>query len=130
MHKYKLVTIEEVSGVNLIQKLEINGKCQFDKFYDEIKNDGTYKAELDVIQAYLSKLGQNEDIPPKKFKELKGRKNNDNIKDYELITYNLRVYCIKGEKKNKIIIIAGKKTNQKKDIKNLRKIKLDFKKEA
>jgi len=126
MSKYKLITIVELSGINLIQKLEVNGKCNFDEFYKGIVNEGTYVEELDTIQLYLSKLGQNEDIPAKKFKELKGRKGSDNIKDYELITGNLRVYCCKGSNRDKIIILAGKKSNQKKDIPKFRKIKLDF----
>lgn len=130
MPKFSLVVIDELSGVNLIQKLKIGDRCPFDEFCEEIKNEASYQDQLDTIQLYFSKLGNNEDIPAKKFQELKFRKKNDPVKDYELRTGDLRVYCIKGTNRNKIIILGGKKSNQKKDIKKLRLIKLEFLKET
>ncbi len=125
MSKYYLKEIQEVSGVNKIYKLMINGKCEFDEFISKINSEGTYTNELDQIQAHLEDLGNNNPIPHNKFKELQ-RDKKDNVKDFELRTNHLRVYIIRERQRDKLIILAGKKTTQKTDIKRLRKIKKDY----
>jgi len=125
MNKYYIKEIQEVSGVNKIYKLLINGKCEFDEFINKIRSDGTYTNELDQIQAHLEDIGNNNPIPHNKFKELQ-RDTKDNVKDFELRTNHLRVYIIREKQRDKLIILAGKKTTQKTDIKRLRKIKKDY----
>ncbi len=80
---------------------------------------------MDQIQAHLEDLGNNNPIPHNKFKELQ-RDRKDNVKDFELRTNHLRVYIIREIQRDKLIILAGKKTTQKTDIKRLRKIKKDY----
>lgn len=125
MREYEIEEIQEVSGINKIYKLVINGKCEFDEFIEQIRTDGTYSNELDQIQAHLEDLGNNRLIPHNKIKELQ-RDRKDSIKDFELRTNHLRVYMIREKQKDKLIIFAGKKTTQKSDIKRMRKIKKDF----
>jgi len=125
MNKYYIKEIQEVSGVNKIYKLLINGKCEFDEFINKIRSEGTYTNELDQIQAHLEDIGNNNPIPHNKFKELQ-RDTKDNVKDFELRTNHLRVYIIREKQRDKLIILAGKKTTQKTDIKRLRKIKKDY----
>ncbi len=125
MQYYGLKEVREVSGINKIYKLLINGKCEFDLFIEQIKKEGSYINELDQIQAHLEDLGNNRPVPHNKFKELY-RDKKDNIKDFELRTNHLRVYVIKEKQRDKLIILAGKKTTQVKDIKRMRKIKKDY----
>ncbi len=125
MREYELKEIREVSGINKIYKLLINGKCDFDEFIEQIRSEGTYANELDQIQAHLEDLGNNNLIPHNKFKELQ-RDKKDNAKDFELRTNHLRVYLIRENQRNKLIILAGKKTTQRADIKRMRKIKKDY----
>ena len=125
MNSFDVKEIKEVSGINKIYKLLINGECEFDTFIEQIKNEGTYTNELLQIQAHLEDLGNNKLIPHNKFKELHTDKK-DNIKDFELRTNHLRVYLIKEKQRDKLIILAGKKTTQKSDIKRMRKIKKDY----
>lgn len=125
MNRLEIKEIREVSGINKIYKLLINGKCGFDEFIEEIRNEGTYSNELDQIQAHLEDLGHNKPIPHNKFKELH-RDKKDSIKDFEIRTNHLRVYLIREKQRDKLIILAGKKTTQKADIKRLRKLKKEY----
>ncbi len=125
MSKYEIKEVPEVSGINKIYKLIINGKCEFDNFIVQITAEGTYTAELDQVQAHLEDLGNNNLIPHNKFKELH-RDKGDRIKDFELRTNHLRVYLIREMQRDKLIILAGKKSSQKADLKRLRKIKKDY----
>jgi putative component of toxin-antitoxin plasmid stabilization module len=125
MNRFEIREISEVSGLNKIYKLLINGKCEFDEFIEQIKAEGTYSKELDQIQAHLEDLGNNNPIPHNKFKELH-RDKKDNLKDFEIRTNHLRVYLIREKQRDKLIILAGKKTTQKSDIKRLRKLKKEY----
>lgn len=54
-----------------VGKLLIGGTCQYDDFEKEILKEGTYKGELDSLQATLEQSCQLMRLPDKKFKKLK-----------------------------------------------------------
>ena len=63
-------------------------------------------------------------INKQKFRDITPKK--DWVKEYEAKTKNLRVYLIHQEKKGRIIVLAGQKNTQKKDIKKFRSIKKQY----
>ena len=66
-------------------------------------------------------------MPEKKFRELKGRKKNDIIKDYEIKKDANRIYLFKDDVGN-IIVFGSTKNNQKEDIAKLRRLKVEYNK--
>jgi hypothetical protein len=65
-------------------KLWINGKCLIDEFWDTTLREGNLEDDLDKIQVIIERLSRGEPLPGQVFKELKGRKKNDPVKDYEI----------------------------------------------
>jgi hypothetical protein len=109
-------------------KLWINGKCLIDEFWNKTRKEGNYEDDLDKIQVIIEKMSKGEPIPPKLFKELKGRKKSDPTKDYEIIVKRIRVYLFKYEKSGKIIVLGALKDpkGQHADIEHMRRIKVAF----
>jgi hypothetical protein len=124
MTKFALKKIEAVKGKIDIYKLIINGNCEYDEFFDKLEKDnketviGSFYATLNAV-ANLIKL------PFTRFRELKGRKKGDKIKDYEAKKDIYRLYLFKHSS-GKIVAFGGIKDNQDKDIKRLRRLKLEF----
>jgi hypothetical protein len=112
--------IVEIRGKVPFHKLYIDGRCEFDEFWDRIKSDGTYKGELIKIQAIMQQLAELQLLPH--------AKNNDIIVGKEKIgreikTRNLRVYYFHDPGLGHLVVTGGKETNQGSDIKHLKKIK-------
>ena len=123
MPNYKLKEIEAVQGIQKFYKLEIDGVCEFDKFWEEMEEEGKYSSELDTMLALMDYIAKGNSLPKEKFRELKGRPSSDLIKEYEIKTKHLRVYMFHDSGTGKIIVCGGKKGKQEKDIKKLRKTK-------
>jgi hypothetical protein len=64
-------------------------------------------------------------IPKNRYRELKGRKKSDKIKDFEIKKDDIRIYLFKDLAGN-VVIFGGFKNNQVKDIARLRRIKNEF----
>ena len=109
-------------------KLSVNGKILIDDFWNKIRNEGNYEDDLDKIQVIIEKMSKGEPIPPKLFKELKGRKKSDHTKDYEISVKKIRVYLFKCEKIGKIIVLGALKDpkGQLQDIASMRRIKVAY----
>lgn len=60
-------------------------------------------------------------LPDTKFKDITPEK--EKIKEYEVKTKHLRVYLLHDVPNGRVIVCAGKKTSQKKDIKHFREVK-------
>lgn len=117
MSNFALIEIEGIEGKQKFYKLEKDGICEFDVFYDKIKAQKRYYPELLTIidkMDYVSNLGR---LPKTKFRPLTPKK--EQVKEYEFKTKHLRVYAIHEEKTGKVIISGGYKKDQKKDIKHL-----------
>lgn len=76
-----------------------------------------------TVQTRMLEISDLKSLPEKKFKDITPY--NEKVKEYEIKTNNLRVYLIK-DVKGKLIIIGGKKTTQKKDIKKFRNLKKEY----
>ena len=108
-----------------IYKLWINGKCQIDEFWNKIRKAGNYENDLDKIQVIIERISRGELVPPKLFKERKGRSPNDHVKDYEIRVKRLRIYLFKVVKFGKLIVSGAVKDpkSQKADIEKMRQYK-------
>lgn len=108
-----------------IYKLWINGKCPVDEFWDNIRKSGNYENDLDKVQVIIERISRGEPIPSKLFKELKGRRPGDHVKDYEIRVKKLRIYLFKVEKFGRLIVSGAFKDpkSQKDDIEKMRKYK-------
>jgi hypothetical protein len=84
MYVFAEELIEVYGAREKFYKLSVNGKFLIDDFWDKIRKEGNYEDDLDKIQAIIEKMSNPEPIPPKLFKEHKGRKKNDHTKDYEI----------------------------------------------
>ncbi len=121
MSIFTLSRINEIEGKLKFYKLFINGKCEFDKFYERCKRDGNLVSELIQIQARMQLLSDLKTIPNEKHKDITPK--NEQIKEYEIKTKHLRIYLFHDKANGRVVVSGGKKTTQKKDIEHFRKIK-------
>lgn len=124
MGKFVIEKISEIDGKVPFYKLLINGACEFDDFWEEIEKDGNLKRELALIQARMLDVSNSKTLPQNKFRNITPKK--DNVTEYEIKTKHLRVYLFQEKYTGKIIVCAGKKTTQNKDIKHFRKLKKQY----
>lgn len=123
MTKFALKRIEEIDCRQIVDKLIINDKCQFDEFENFIVTNTTYKSELISIYAYIEYAANSNILPNNKCRDITPDK--ESVKEYEFKSKHLRVYAIK-QKNGKIIVLGGFKKNQKKDLKKFRNIKIQY----
>ena len=128
MATFALEQIHEVKGKINFFLLKIDGASQFLEFEEQIKKEGNLASELTTIQVRMQEMAEMRNPMPKtKCRDLTPK--GDTVKEYELKTKNLRIYLIHEEHKGRIVILAGKKSTQPKDIKRFRKIKEAYLKE-
>jgi putative component of toxin-antitoxin plasmid stabilization module len=120
MSKFALETIDSISGKQVFEKLIIDETCQFDEFEKRIVKNPKYKSELASLYLYMEEVAKGNSLPKRKFKDITPDK--ETVKEYEFKSNNLRIYAIKKEN-GKIIILAGTKNKQNKDIRKFRGIK-------
>lgn len=118
---FALQKIPEVSGKIFVFKIIINGKCPYDEFEMVISREATYRRELFTIQTRLTEMAEGKLLPEQKFKNITPA--GDPVKEYEIKTRNLRVYLFHEKNTGRIIVIGGKKVQQKSMIKHFRNIK-------
>lgn len=124
MHRFALKKIEQVKGKINFYKLEIDGKCEFDKFCESFESPEEEKI-LAVIYGTMDSVANLKYLPKTRYRELKGRKKSDKIKDFEIKKDDLRVYLFK-DKTGQIVVFAGYKNDQNEDIARLRRLKLEY----
>ena len=122
MPTFALEHVKEIKGKINFFLLKIDGKSQFLEFEEQLKAEGNLAGELTTIQVRMQEMAEMRNPMPKtKCRDLTPK--GDSVKEYELKTKHLRVYLIHEEHKGRIIVLAGKKSTQPKDIKRFRKIK-------
>ena len=124
MPTFAIHHIKEIHGKFNICKLEKDGVVLYDLFETEITKDKTIAGQLNSIQTTLIRIANNYDIPDTKYKKLAGCK--DEYIEYEIKTKDLRVYLFKEHSTGNVIVIGGKKSTQKEDIRNFRNIKQQY----
>lgn len=125
MSRFTLKHIPQIKGKTRFYFLTIDGKCQYEKFEEQITQEGSYEHELDQLQLRFQEVAEMiRPINKEKFRDITPQK--EKVKEYEAKTKNLRVYLIHQENKGRIIIFAGRKNTQKKDIRKFRSIKNQY----
>ncbi|WP_047451889.1 hypothetical protein [Alistipes sp. ZOR0009] len=121
MNTFALHKIEEIVGRLEVFKLTVDGECEYDSFEREVEAEGSYLSELTTIQVRLQEMAELKSLPDTKFKDITPEK--EKVKEYEVKTKHLRVYLLHDVPNGRVIVCAGKKTSQKKDIKHFREVK-------
>lgn len=97
-------------------KLEKDGICQIDEFYDEVCKDKTHEREMTKILAMMNYMAEYDVLLPKeKFRPIE---DGGEVAGYEFKNGTLRIYCVK-KNPNVVVILGGYKKEQKKDIRKL-----------
>ncbi len=121
MHNFALNEIKEISGKIKFFKLFINSVCQFEEFLEQCNKDGNLKSEIIQLQSRMQQVSDLKQLPINKHRDITPK--NESVKEYEFKSKHLRIYTIHDKKNGRIIVLAGKKTTQKLDIKKFRAIK-------
>ncbi|CAN5174548.1 hypothetical protein BH09BAC6_BH09BAC6_16800 [soil metagenome] len=119
MSKFALKEFNNVNGTITFFKIIEDGFCYWDDFCKSIQRDGTWVEQLDVLVSQMDDKANLKPLSEKKYKEISTGING--IKGFEFRTKDLRAYGIKDAQGN-IIIYAGKKSTQPKDIPKLKSI--------
>lgn len=120
MDRFALRRITAVKGHQIFNKLIINDRCLFDEFEEAVKTDSKLKNHLEKIYLYMNMIANIQLLPKEKFRVLMGGP--QDAKEYEFKSGSLRVYAIKDEI-GQLVILGGCKNTQKEDINRLREIK-------
>jgi putative component of toxin-antitoxin plasmid stabilization module len=120
MSKFALKEYNNVTGKIKFFKLIEDKICYWDDFCREIQKGSNLEDQLITIISRMNDIANLRILPAKKFKDITPGK--ETIKEYEIKTNDLRVYYIKDNSGN-LVIIAGKKNSQPEDIKRFRAIK-------
>lgn len=124
MSKFDLKYIDEIIGRLKIYKLLVNNHCEYDEFERKIETEGSYSSELVTIQTRLQEIADGKLLPKEKFRNITPKK--EFVKEYEIKTRHLRVYLFHEEKTGRVIVCAGKKIMQQKDLNHFRRIKKEY----
>lgn len=125
MSIFVLKKIDQVKGRIRFYKLEIDKVCEFDVFCKELEKTEEGKKLLKTIYAIMDSASNLKHLPKTKFRELKGRRSSDKIKDYELKKADYRIYMFMDS--GYVVVFAGTKSKQDHDIARLRRIKFEYK---
>lgn len=125
MSKFALKHIPQIKGKVKFYLLITNGECQYEEFERRVMREGNYENELDQIQLRFQEVAEMiQPINKTKFRDITPKK--EKVKEYEAKTKNLRVYLIHQENTGRVIVFAGQKNTQKKDIRKFRSIKTQY----
>lgn len=105
-------------------KLYVDGKCQFDEFYNEVIRDVKKSKDMAAIINLMDNLGAMM-LPSTKFNHIQDSQRCDL---FEFKKNSLRVYVI-SRKPEIYVVMGGDKKDQKQDIAKFKKKVKDFPKE-
>lgn len=98
----------------------INGKNITHEMMDVINREGSYGHEIDNLLSIVRQACDLKTLSDKKFKQLNIKSKAGKV--YEAKTKNLRMYLTHIEGSGRVIVHLGKKTNQKKDINQIKSL--------
>ncbi|NJM93634.1 MAG: hypothetical protein HC842_02295 [Cytophagales bacterium] len=124
MPKFTLEELSAISGKLKFYHLLIDGVSLYDEFCKELERAGNQKGEIYTLLARMMEMAELRSMPEKKCKDITPK--GDSTKEYELKTAHLRLYLIHEKNKGRVVVLMGKKTNQKRDIGRFRAIKKDY----
>jgi hypothetical protein len=121
MPTFVIEHIEEFDTKQKVNKLVRNGKCIVDEFVEEIRQDNNLSPELGELYAIIEDIANNQLLPPNRYKKLRVSKKLK-FKPYEAKSKHLRLYLFHENGTGQIIVLGGKKKDQKEDIQRLEKL--------
>jgi putative component of toxin-antitoxin plasmid stabilization module len=120
MSKFVLKEYNNVLGRIKFFKLIEDKVCYWDDFCREIQKDANLEDQLITVISRMNDIANLRMLPKEKFRDITPEK--QTTREYEIKTKDLRVYFIKDESGN-VVLIGGKKNSQPEDIKRFRGIK-------
>lgn len=118
MSKFSIRISGKVSSTRIkLFKLAINQICPIDEFEKVMRRDATLSFEIDKIYSTIEDSCNLVTLPKTIFRQLKLGKLPYQL--YEAKSKHLRFYLFKLEKTGRVILIGGRKTDQKADLKYL-----------
>ena len=120
MSKFVLKEYNNVLGRIKFFKLIEDKVCYWDEFCREIQKDANLEYQLITVISRMNDIANLRMLPKEKFRDITPGK--QTIREYEIKTKDLRVYLIKDESGN-VVLMGGKKNSQPEDIKRFREIK-------
>ena len=121
MDIYSLERIDQVRGIQIFEKLVVNGIAPFDRFVDNLEE--VYRSEILTLYKYMDMVANLQALPTTKFHPYDDGK--DGFREYEFKTKHLRVYVI-AKPGGKIVVLGGTKANQAKDQVEFRRLKRGY----
>ena len=125
MRKFELERIDLADPLeekHTVYKLKINGRCEFDKFYDKTMRSGNNKIHMEKAINYLRLRAVNDMNIPNRIKFL-------GPDEFEVKAKQIRLYAFVLPKRGDIIVlgeIKKGKGKQSKNIERMREIKAEF----
>lgn len=116
--------MSEVCGSGRIpfRKLVVDGVSPYDQFCSQLAKDGNLAKQLSGAINIMNQVANFQRLPSEKFREI--TPHGEQIKEYEIKKGDLRFYVIKED--GHILVFAGKKGSQKKDIRRFRLLKESY----
>ena len=122
MAEYKTEVLELVNNPSYTYyKLYVDGKCNFDEFYEEVAHNVADMKSMAASIAYMDLLSA-QLLPSTIYNYIHDNRRTD---IYEFKKKNLRVYVI-DQRPNIYVVMGGYKGNQKRDIANLKEKVKEF----
>ncbi len=122
MAQYTTEILELANNPNYTYyKLYVDGKCDFETFYEEIAKNVSDMKSMAAIIAYMDSLSA-QILPGTIYNYIHDSRRKDL---YEFKKKNLRVYVI-DQRPNIYVVMGGYKGNQKKDIAKLKERVREF----
>ena len=105
MPNFALKQIESVKGKQKLYNLS-GWTMQIHIILYNYGKDNTYKSGLKTLYYYMTLISDLGSLPDTKFKPISKGKNEE-FKEYELKSKNLRIYLFHEEKTGKIVVFGG-----------------------
>lgn len=121
MTKFSIRLSSKVSSTRIkLFKLAINQVCPIDEFEKVMRRDAVLNFEIEKIYSTIEDSCNLVTLPKTIFRQLKLGKLPYQL--YEAKSKHLRFYLFKLEKTGRVILIGGRKTDQKADFKYLERL--------
>lgn len=118
MPKFVKKHCNNIYGKIPFYKIIEDGECYWDEFCKQIQSEGTWVDQLLVLTSLMDDKSNLRLLPQVKYRPIDSGVSG--VDGFEFKSNDLRAYCISDG--GNIIIMAGKKSTQKKDIPKFRSI--------
>ena len=122
-NKFALIRIAELRCRIPWYKLMIEGRCLYDDFLVEVGRDGNLSRQLGRAVDIMELYGDGLILPGRMPKNVSRR--GDPVSLHEIKTNDLRIYFVR-DGPGAIVVLGGRKSTQRKDIKRFRRIAFEF----